>query len=172
MTDALDDVVDTALERALVDGTDARRYFALAGALERARTTAGATGDRDDTPRRGGVDGPHSAESNVLGQRDDYPESVSLDRFGAALVSTVAVRALEATRNDGIDADAWLPGGDAQTDLVATGARLALRRCGTDPETVAARSGLPRYRLGGRFTVAGDRRSRSDSSNRGHGESE
>ena len=38
--DALSAVVDSALERALVEETDARRYFALAGAVERAREDA------------------------------------------------------------------------------------------------------------------------------------
>jgi len=171
VTDALDAVVDTALERALVDGTDARRYFALAGALERARTDAGTATEVDEATARGRPDGSCGPAANRPG-RSDEQSAPSLNRVGAALVSTVAVRALEATRDDGIDATAWLPGDDPESELVATGARLALRRFEADPETVAARAGLPRYRLGGRFTVAGDRRSRSDSSNRGHGESE
>ncbi|MDS0299045.1 hypothetical protein NDI76_09840 [Halogeometricum sp. S1BR25-6] len=39
--DALSAVVDSALERALLEASDARRYFALAGAVERAREDAG-----------------------------------------------------------------------------------------------------------------------------------
>ncbi|ELZ34403.1 hypothetical protein C474_01816 [Halogeometricum pallidum JCM 14848] len=38
--DALSAVVDSALERALLEATDSRRYFALAGAVERAREDA------------------------------------------------------------------------------------------------------------------------------------
>lgn len=122
MTDALDDVVDAALRRALVDGTDARRYFALAGVLHHARSR------RDgDSPR---------------------PESVGVDRAGAALVSTVAVRALDATRREGIDADAWLPGeSDPHEELVAAGARLACRRLDVDATAVAGRAGVDPGRL-------------------------
>lgn len=112
MTDALDDVVDAALRRALVDGTDARRYFALAGALDRARPR----------PER------ESRRS----------ESIGVDRAGAALVSTVAVRALDATRRDGIDADAWRPGErEPHDELVAAGARLACRHLDVDAAAAA-----------------------------------
>jgi len=122
VTDALDDVVDAALRRALVDGTDARRYFALAGALDRARPRPGRESRRS--------------------------ESVGVDRAGAALVSTVAVRALDATRRDGIDADAWLPGErDPHEELVAAGARLAIRRLDVDATAVAERADVDPGRL-------------------------
>ncbi|MDS0294889.1 hypothetical protein [Halogeometricum luteum] len=45
--DALSAVVDSALERALLESADARRYFALAGAVERARED---TGDPQSDP--------------------------------------------------------------------------------------------------------------------------
>ncbi|MFA1611253.1 hypothetical protein [Halobellus rubicundus] len=122
MTDALEDVVDAALRRALVDGTDARRYFALAGALDRARAGA----EADSPPA----------------------ESVSVDRAGAALVSTVAVRALSASPRDGIDAGAWIPGdSDPHEELVVAGARLARRRFDVDATTVAAAAGVDPVRV-------------------------
>lgn len=43
--DALAAVVDSALERALLEETDSRRYFALAGAIVRAREDADAASD-------------------------------------------------------------------------------------------------------------------------------
>jgi hypothetical protein len=153
VTGALDAVVDAAIERALVDGSDARRYFALAGALERARADGTQGTDRDETDgsgtaidRRGTRSGPGPAPRTG----SEPSDTIDVDRLGAALVSTVAVRALEATRPDGIDADAWVPGDDPRAELVATGARLALRRFETDAETVAARAGVPRERLLGR----------------------
>ncbi|QIB74704.1 hypothetical protein GL213_07295 [Halogeometricum borinquense] len=65
-TDALDAVVDSALERALLDEADSRRYFALAGAVVRAHGNTHA----------------------------DSRETQS-DPLTAALVCTVAVSALE-----------------------------------------------------------------------------
>lgn len=122
MTDALDDVVDAALRRGLVDDTDARRYLALAGALDRARVGSG-------------------SDSSLA-------SSVGVDRAGAALVSTVAVRALDASRREGIDADAWLPGdSDPHEELVVAGARLACSRLDTDVATVADAAGVDPARL-------------------------
>ncbi|WP_336023829.1 hypothetical protein [Halobellus salinisoli] len=127
MTDALDAVVDAALERALVDERDARRYFALAGALERLDRTGSTNHDRP------------------------------VDPLCASLVSTIAVRALAGGRDEPeLDADAWSPGsGDQWIEFVATGAFAALRRFDADPDTVAAQCGLTpaeldRYRRGDR----------------------
>jgi len=115
VTDALDAVVDAAIERALVDD-DARRYFALAGALDRVRT---------------GDSGPAEAA----------PPAV--DRFGAALASTVAVRALDASDTDAIANEAWGPGkNDPHADLVAAGAAAAYRRFDVDLDRVATQSGI------------------------------
>lgn len=136
MTGALDAVIDAALERALLCPTGAQRYFALAGALARARPPQAP----DETPR-----------SRPSSERDD-PSQVTTgspdDVLGAALVSTVAVRALESAEDPVIDPDAWVPGGGKRTgDLIAAGAAAACRRLDVDPERVAAESGVPRERL-------------------------
>ncbi|MFD1599933.1 hypothetical protein [Halobellus rarus] len=137
MTDALDAVVDAAVERALVGGSDPRRYFALAGALERVRT-----GGRDRTDGRGPTDGREEAGMT--------PPPV--DRLGAALASVVAVRALDASDSAAIAADAWTPGGDdPHAALVAVGAVAACRRFDVDLDRVAARSGVDRAELARRL---------------------
>ncbi|WP_256290478.1 hypothetical protein [Halobellus inordinatus] len=130
MSDALDAVVDAALERALVDEADARRYFALAGVLERAH-------GRDET------DGGDAPETKPHGDMSQYQNPLD-----AALVSTVAIRALDATRADGIDVGAWSPGTDAtHAEFVRIGAAAAARRFDVDIEVVAARSGVSRRAL-------------------------
>ncbi|RLM88405.1 hypothetical protein D3D02_12610 [Halobellus sp. Atlit-38R] len=130
MSDALDAVVDAALERALVDEADARRYFALAGVLERAH-------GRDE------IDGDPPDETTPRGDTSQYENP-----FDAALVSTVAIRALDATRSDGIDVGAWSPGTDAtHAEFVRIGAVAAARRFDVDIEVVAARSGVSRQAL-------------------------
>ncbi|MDQ2053972.1 hypothetical protein [Halobellus sp. H-GB7] len=134
MSDALDAVVDAALERALVDEADARRYFALAGVLERAH-------GRDETDDGGDGDSPD--ETKPRGDTSQYENPLD-----AALVSTVAIRALEATRADGIDVGAWSPGTDAtHAEFVRIGAAAAARRFDVDIEVVAARSGVSRRAL-------------------------
>jgi hypothetical protein len=140
VTDALDRVIDAALERALL-ADDTRRYFALAGALERGRSAARTDGagvqrrERDDPEQR-------SPEP----PRDSPPTDV----LGAALLSTVAVGALDATRAGDIDPGAWSPGesgGGPHAELVAAGAAAACRRFDVEPGTVAARADLPTERL-------------------------
>ena len=143
MTDALDAVIDTALERALL-ADDARRYFALAGALERGRSAAR-------------TDGAGIPQPEYRGPGDDRsePSGGSTDVLGAALLSMVAVDALESAETEAIDPDAWLPGGrdgGPHAELVAAGAAAACRRFEVDPGTIAAWSGLPleqlaRYRI-------------------------
>lgn len=138
MTDALDAVIDAALERAVLDAADARRYFALAGALERGRAAA----------RAGGVG---TRQSDHGTPRPERPTSRAdpTDVLGAALLSTAAVGALDADRDGGIDPGAWSPGdgdGGTRAELVAVGA-AACRRLDVEPGTVAARSGLPPERL-------------------------
>lgn len=118
MTDALDAVVDAAIERALIDESDARRYFALAGALVR-------------------IDRGH-------GPRKHTDSDVRADPLCASLLSTIAVQALARRRSDSpLDADAWSPGsGDEWIEFVATGAFAAVRRFDADLDSVAAQSGL------------------------------
>jgi hypothetical protein len=166
-------VVDAAVERALVDDVDSRRYFALAGALERVRVDETAGADRAGTDGDGSYRNTHQdgsaltsgdarseSESSPLRAgadpsrtESDPADAVSTDRLGAALVSTLAVRALGATSTAAIDSNAWVPGDDPQSELVAVGARLALRRFETDVETVASRSGVPHERLAGPRTA-------------------
>lgn len=145
MTDALDAVIDATLERALL-ADDARRYFALAGALERGRATARAGRAESPQPEHRDRDSGRPAPSeNPTGP------------FGAALLSTIAVGALDAALDDDIDPGAWSPGNRAEPDveLVAAGAAAACRRFEVDPGTVATRSGLPVDRLA-RYRGDGD----------------
>lgn len=146
MSDALDAVVDAALERALVDEADARRYFALAGLLERAH-------GRDEIG--GDCDGDPPDETRPRGDTPQYENP-----FDAALVSTVAIRALDTARADGIDAGAWSPGTDAtHAEFVRIGAAAAARRFDVDIEVVAARSGVSRQALARYRTVQSTDRS-------------
>ena len=145
MTDALDTVIDAALERALADVDDARRYFALAGALERGRSAA-----RADT-------GPAHGRDDDSAGRSPSPDAPA-DALGAALLSTVAIGALNAAEDSGIDPDAWSPGdgGESPTvEVVAAGAAAACRRFDVDPATVAARSDVSPERLA-RHGIDGD----------------
>lgn len=136
MTRTLNAVIDAALERALLDTTDARRYFALAGALNRVRLSEATDGTDASHPRHhASSQGARTAESGT-------------DPLSAALVTTVAIEALDATTLDGIDPEAWSPGGHGgDATLVAAGAAAACRRFDVDAERVAARSGIPRERL-------------------------
>lgn len=136
MTTTLDAVIDAALERALLDAADARRYFALAGALDRVRLaqTAG--------------DGEHSRREGHASCPDEQGLEAGVEPLRTALVTTVAIRALDSTTLNGIDPDAWSPGGfgdDAQ--LVAAGAAAACQRFDVEAERVAVRSGVSRERL-------------------------
>lgn len=136
MTSALESVIDAALERALADTADARRYFALAGALNRVRLAETAGEGNDSTRER---------YAQRRGGRTVEPGD---DPLSAALLTTAAIGALGSTTLDGIDPDAWSPGGhggDAQ--LVAAGAAAACRRLDVTPEQVAVRSGISRDRL-------------------------
>lgn len=136
MTHALDAVIDAALERALLDTADARRYFALAGALNRVRLAEAAGGTNASHP------GHHAS-----GQGARTTES-GTGPLGAALVTTVAIDALDSTTLDGIDPEAWSPGGrGGDATLVAAGAAAACRRFDVDAEQVAGRSGIPREQL-------------------------
>lgn len=138
MTHALDAVIDAALERAVVGDGDARRYFALAGALERVRTDVT---DAPGSPRNVGSDP----------DRRRTADGAPADVFGAALASITAVRALPPTSDAGIDLDAWVPGETTcDAELIVAGAAAACRRLDVGAETVAASAGIPRERLSGR----------------------
>lgn len=148
---AIADVVDAALERALVDSTDARRYFALAGALERVRENVdgGAVGGKNadgESASRAGAGG-----ESAIRRASDSPAAAS-DPLAAALVCTVAVAALDVPSDGRIAPEAWTPGrGRPDEDLVAVGASLAHRRFDTDVDRLAARSGVSRQELSRRL---------------------
>ena len=144
MTDALELVIDAALERALL-ADDARRHFALAGALERGRSADGSDGVEASHHDHGGP------ERRELSGRPP-------DALGAALLSTVAVGAFETAGTTDIDPGAWSPDsrdGGPHAELVAAGAAAACRRFEIDPATAAARSGLSAERLA-RYRVDAD----------------
>ncbi|MGQ4556311.1 hypothetical protein [Halobellus sp. GM3] len=134
--DALEEVVDAALERALLEESDARRHFALAGALVRVRSEATATA--------------------AIGA-EDPPGSSPL---AAVLVSTAAVSALDTALGDetgdrGIDASVWIPDGtQPDSALVESGARAASRRFDVDRDRIAALADVSREIL----AVDGDER--------------
>lgn len=135
MTTALDAVIDAALERALLDTSDARQYFALAGALDRVRV-AEAVGGADTSPQR------HHP------RQGEWTEKTGAGPLSAALVTTVAIGALGSTTLDGIDPEAWSPGQEGvDTQLIAAGAAAACRRFDVEAEQVAVRSGVPQERL-------------------------
>lgn len=115
--DALGTVQRRALERALVDDADARRYFALAGTLDAAR---------DDHP-------------------EGRPPARLPDADGvlpAALLSLAVVSHLDESTAVSVTGDPWTPGGTPRS-AVERGARLALRWFDVPVERVAARAGLP-----------------------------
>ncbi|WP_311173784.1 hypothetical protein [Halobellus ordinarius] len=139
MTDALDAVVDAALERALLSASDARRYFALAGALERARIDGDSAGTATGTGVSESID--HAAAS-LDGSGD------RVGPLGAALMSTLAAELLDDPEGAGIDVGAWSPGQDTpQAELVGAGAVAASRRLDVDIDVLVARSGLSREEL-------------------------
>lgn len=126
-------VQHSALERALVEGDDARRYFALAGTL------AAVAGPVDDTLD---VDTPSSAGADADGD--------AVGVFQAAMLSLAVVPYLadtEPSPSVPTTIDPWTvtPGrgtGDTTQPAVRRGARLALRWFDVSPEHVAARAGL------------------------------
>ncbi|WP_049987993.1 hypothetical protein [Halobellus rufus] len=157
MTDALDAVVDAALERALVADRDARRYFALAGVLERVgRGRDGRDPDREGCADPDVIDDPLCASlvstiavRALARQRDQYREFTS-SRTRSNDVRSEAQSVAHATIS-GLDTDAWDPspddewtagGDDRWIEFVATGAHAAIRRLDADRDTVTSRSGL------------------------------
>jgi hypothetical protein len=149
MADPLRLVQQGALERALVDDVDARRYFALAGTLDVARRE----GDRLDGTV---VDhGGRPATIDVAVDHSDRPATTDVDDAAdaddpsatilpAALLSLAAVSVHDdGARPASASTDPWLPGTDTTRTAVRRGARLALRWFDVPVEHVAARAGLP-----------------------------
>jgi hypothetical protein len=130
--DGLRAVQRSALERALVDDADARRYFALAGALDVARHS-GEEADGGPSPTR---DPP---TPDAIGVDDALP---------AALVSLAVVPLLDASEPSPATASGpWTPGTETTRPAVRRGARLALRWFDVSVERVAARAGVSEVAL-------------------------
>lgn len=113
--DALDAVVDGALERALLDEADARRYFALAGAVERAREGTDAVDAPADSLSAALV---CTAAVSALASDDPEPTWSPPD----ARNELVAAGAVRASRRFDVDAErvaarAGLPLADLRTRL-------------------------------------------------------
>jgi hypothetical protein len=132
----------SALERALVDDVDARRYFALAGTLDAYRTpaesaaTASSTEERTDAS--GGVEGvlPAAMVSvAVVPFLDDASDSPTCTPPSTATPATPSAP------------DPWSPGDGSLRPAIRRGARLALRWFDVSPARVAGRAGVPEATL-------------------------
>lgn len=139
MTDEwLTAVQRSALERALVDDVDARRYFALAGTLDFARQSAET--DRTD-------------ESASPPDRGTPTTADAAGVLPAALLSLAVVPLFDENAPPGSPtASPWEPGHDATRPAIRRGARLALRWFDVSAEQVASSAGLPEVV----FTAADD----------------
>lgn len=137
-----------ALERALVDDVDARRYFALAGSLDRCRgastvSDAGPATDEQcvapspDTDTGGGVEGVLSAAMVSLAVVPFLGDDGARER----------PHPFPSTPASPSTTDPWAPGDTPTRPAVRHGARLALRWFDVPPERVAARAGLPEATL-------------------------
>jgi hypothetical protein len=133
-----------ALERALVDDVDARRYFALAGSLDRyrdaeaepdAEPTTG--GENDDAGETSGSESAPSVEGVLPAALVSLAVVPLLDSAGRASTPPSAPGPTNAPRPDPWSVD------DPARPAVRRGARLALRWFDVQPERVAARSGVP-----------------------------
>ena len=142
MTDEwLTAVQRSALERALVDDVDARRYFALAGTLDFARQSAGMDTESTSTPSPPEYSGAHGVETAGDGV------------LPAALLSLAVVPLFDENTPPGSPtASPWEPTHDGTRPAVRRGARLALRWFDVSTEQVATSAGLPEIV----FTVADD----------------
>lgn len=133
--DAIAAVQHSALERALIDGDDARRYFALAGALETIEPEQPSDTVDASSPSSSGADeGDRSA--GVL------PAAMLSLAVVPHLTDSGPSPAMPATIGPRTT-DPWTVGGDTTHPAVRRGARLAVRWFDVSPEQVASRAGLP-----------------------------
>lgn len=141
--DALTAVRDAAVERALSDAADARRYLALAGTMERVREDRPADADADANANVGPLTAALTCTLAVTRLRSEMPRTPSGDSSG-----TRAGDRSTPTQTPSLlgPASPW-SSVDTTRELVATGAVVAVRRFDAEPETVAARAGLPRADL-------------------------
>lgn len=132
-------VQHSALERALVDGDDARRYFALAGTLEAIDSeppddtldpSVPSTSGADIDCRSAGILPAAMLSLAVVPYLSDAEPS-------AATPLTIGPQTV----------DPWTAGGDAAQPAVRRGARLAVQWFDVSPERVASRAGLPEAAL-------------------------
>lgn len=131
--DGLRAVQRSALERALVDDVDARRYFALAGALDVARRPSAGAADGDPPRTRDPPD----------------PDAVGVDdALPVTLVALAVVPILDADEPSAATMTGpWTPGRETTRLAVRRGARLALRWFDVSVEQVAARAGVSEVAL-------------------------
>lgn len=137
--DALAAVRDAAVERALLDADDARQYLALAGTIHRVRE------DGADS-----AVGPLSAALTCTLAVTELRSAASQTPPDDLLDARAGLSSSPPTPSTAGPASPW-SSVDTTRELVATGAVLAVRRFDADPETVAARAGLPRADLNARL---------------------
>lgn len=131
-------VQHSALKRALVEGDDARRYFALAGTLDDVAEPVDDTLDVD-TPSSAGAD----ADADAAGVLQAAMLSLAVVPYLAdaepspSVPTTIDPWTVTPERGDG----------DTTQPAVRRGARLALRWFDVSPEHVAARARLPESAL-------------------------
>ncbi len=138
-----------ALERALVDDVDARRYFALAGSLDRyggasvSRDTGGTAAAGSDGPDHDGESAPDTHFDDAKGVLPAAMASLALVPYLDESSDGPASPLPPGPPTNAPALDPWEPTGDTTRPAVRRGARLALRWFDVPPERVAARAGLP-----------------------------
>lgn len=133
-------VRDAAVERALLDAADARRYLALAGTVERVR-------NEESAANVGPLTAALTCTLAVTKLRSEAPRRRSDDSSGVF----AGERSLQTpTPSPTGPASPW-SSVDTTRELVAVGAVVAVRRFDAEPEAVAARAGLPQADLEARL---------------------
>jgi hypothetical protein len=133
-----------ALERALVDDVDARRYFALAGSLDAYRdsSTTESAGRRDRGPGAVADDAEGVLPAAMLSLAV-VPHLADAEGFGPR----PSVATTTTTPSGPTAPDPWSPSDDSVRPAVRRGARLALRWFDVSAAQVAARIDLPEATL-------------------------
>jgi hypothetical protein len=137
----IETVQRSAVERALVDDTDARRYFALAGSLEGYRGET-AAGESDVTPAD---EGERVTVSDADGLLPAAMVSLALVPFlddAARPRTRPSLGPSGSSPTSPTTPDPWSPSDESVRPAVERGARLALRWFDVSPAQVAARADL------------------------------
>jgi hypothetical protein len=138
-----------ALERALVGDVDARRYFALAGSLDRyggssvSLDTSATAAAGSDGPDHDGDSAPDSNFDDAEGVLPAVMASLALVPYLDESSDGPASPLPSGPQTNAPSLDPWEPTGNTTRPAVRRGARLALRWFDVPPERVAARAGLP-----------------------------